>query len=53
MPLLDEQGNVVWDMEHPVSRVHYVTRRLNYYPDTIPTVQVDPVKWADSGQADM
>lgn len=52
MPLLDAQGNTVWDIDHPLSRVHYVTRRLNYYPNNTPIVQVDPVKWEDFGPAD-
>lgn len=52
IPLLDDQGNPVWDMDHPVCGVCYVTRRLNYYPDRIPVPQVDPEKWADTGQGD-
>ncbi len=53
IPLLDVQGNIIWDTDMPVFRAYYVTRRLNYYPDKTAVPQVDPDKWDDSGTADM
>ena len=53
MPVLDAEGNQVWDTENPVSRTYYVRRRLNYYPDGVAVPQIDPGKYSDSNEVDL
>ncbi len=52
IPLLDLEGNSVWDMDSPVSRTYYALRRLRYYPSGAASPQIDLEKWEDMEQAD-